>query len=480
MERTPPIPSELWEQIPAHIQAVLWEVVDRYEARIASLEAEVVELKARLNQSSQNSSKPPSGDGPHGNRNPPRPSSGRRRGGQPGHRAHHRTLVPVETVNDVIVCTPTHCRRCGEALHGSDPHPHRHQVVALPPPIPHVTEYQQQRSVCDHCGIATCGALPQGVPTTGYGARFTSIVALCSGAYRMSKRRIARFSREVWGIPSSLGEVCALEQVVRRAAQESVDEVRESTQWSNTNVDETRWREGNRRVQLWTVVTPQASGYAIRRSRGAKVLQELLGKDYTGTIGSDRAKAYDCYPLRQRQLCWSHLRRDAQAMIDRGGPGRKVGEQLLEHANVLFVWRRWLREGKWRRGTWQQQMSGLRRSFRQELHWGTHVPCEKTAATCRELLTKERALWTFVRMPEIAETYNAAEHALRHPVQWRKTSYGTRSERGSRFVESMLTVLATCQQQQNAFTYLTACCRAFFKNAIPPPLIPQPGRLAFP
>ena len=109
------------------------------------------------------------------------------------------------------------------------------------------------------------------------------------------------------------------------------------------------------------------------------------------------------------------------------------------------------------------------------------MPCEKTAATCRELLTKERALWTFVRIPEIAETNNAAERSLRYPVQWRKTSYGTQSERGSRFVGSILTVLATCQQyQQNAFTYLTACCRAFFKNAIPPPLIPQPVRLAFP
>jgi hypothetical protein len=86
---------------------------------------------------------------------------------------------------------------------------------------------------------------------------------------------VVRLSRDVWGIPLSLGEVCALEQVVRRAVQEPVDEVRESIQWSDTNVDETRWREGNRRVQLWTVVTPQASVYAIRRSRGAKVLQEL-------------------------------------------------------------------------------------------------------------------------------------------------------------------------------------------------------------
>lgn len=125
---------------------------------------------------------------------------------------------------------------------------------------------------------------------------------------------------------------------------------------------------------------------------------------------------------------------------------------------------------------WQEQMGGLRRSFRQELQWGTQVRCRKTAATCRDLLAKERALWTFVRLPEVDETNNRAERSLRHPVQWRKTSYDTASERGSRFVESMLTVLATCQlQQQNAFTYLTACCRAFFRNAVPPALIPHPG-----
>ena len=121
-------------------------------------------------------------------------------------------------------------------------------------------------------------------------------------------------------------------------------------------------------------------------------------------------------------------------------------------------------------------MSGLRRSFRHELQWGTRVRCKKTAATCRELLTKERGLWTFVRMPEISETNNSAERALRHPVQWRKTSYGTASERGSRFVENILAVLATCQQhQQNAFAYLTACCRAFSRNAVPPALIPHSG-----
>jgi transposase len=99
-------------------------------------------------------------------------------------------------------------------------------------------------------------------------------------------------------------------------------------------------------------------------------------------------------------------------MIDRGGPGRKVGEQLLEHIDGLFAWRRWLREGEWSRSTWQAQIGGLRRSFHQELKWGARVRCRKTAATCRDLLAKEAALWTFVRVPEVAETNNVAEVRL--------------------------------------------------------------------
>src|SRR4051794_23123101 len=171
-----------------------------------------------------------------------------------------------------------------------------------------------------------------------------------------------------------------------------------------------------------------------------------------------------------------HVRRDAQARIDRGGPGRKVGEQLLEHMDVLFAWRQWVRERHWSQSTWRAQMGGLRRSFRQELEWGARIRWRKTAATCRDLLAKEAALWTFVQVPEIAETNNTAERSLRHPVQWRKTSYSTASEIGSRFVERILTVLATCQQhRRNVFTYLTACCRAFFSNAVSPALIPQLG-----
>src|SRR4030095_8536172 len=91
-------------------------MVEYYERRIAKLESEVRELTARLNQTSQNSSKPPSSDGPHVKRKPPKPPSGRKPGGQLGHPPHQRALVPVEKVDHVIASNPPQCRCCGERV----------------------------------------------------------------------------------------------------------------------------------------------------------------------------------------------------------------------------------------------------------------------------------------------------------------------------------------------------------------------------
>jgi transposase len=474
MYREPPVPLELWEQVPPHVQTVLWVVIDNYERRLNALEAEVRELKEQLGRTSQNSSQPPSVDGPHVKRKPPRAPSGRKRGGQPGHPVHQRTLLPLEEVDEVVMCKPAHCRRCGAVLQGADTEPLRHQVLEVPPPVVQVMEYQLHRLVCARCGITTCGTLPPGVPSHSYGPRLASLVGLCSGAYRMSKRMVASFCRDVLGVSLALGEICQVEQTVARALDPAVQEARAYVQQHDANVDETPWRQQQRRAQLWVVVTQWVSVFCIRASRGAKVLWELLGEAYGGVLTSDRAKAYNRQPLQHRQVCWAHLRRDFQAMIDRGGVGAAVGEVLLEQANVLFGWWHWVRDGTWSRATFQRYVRWLRREFRAELGRGSCCMCPKTAATCQELLKIEAALWTFVRVPGIDLTNNAAERALRHAVQWRKTSYGTDSGAGSQFVENVLTVVASCRQQErNVLEYLTRCCQALYVDTPPPSLLPQ-------
>ena len=181
MRREPPLPKELWEQIPAASQAALLVLIENYEGRIVALETEVVALKEQVQQKSQNSSRPPAADGPQVKRTPPRAPSGRKRGAQPGHPRDERTVVPLEQVTEVIAGKPVRCRRCGEALQGSDAQPLRHQVREVPPVVVEVLEYQLHRVVCGQCGRTTCGTVPAGVPLSGDGPRLTSIVALCTG-----------------------------------------------------------------------------------------------------------------------------------------------------------------------------------------------------------------------------------------------------------------------------------------------------------
>jgi transposase len=78
------------------------------------------------------------------------------------------------------------------------------------------------------------------------------------------------------------------------------------------NIDETGWRQEQRRAWLWTVVTAELTVFQIDRSRGGVVVDALLGADFAGVVGSDRWSAYSRFPAERRALCWAHLKRSFQ------------------------------------------------------------------------------------------------------------------------------------------------------------------------
>ena len=484
-----PIASKLWKQIPAAIQAVLlealrrlWEKIDRLQGRNQELERQVQQLaqqvqtlQERLGKNSSNSSKPPSTDGPHVKRAPPQPRSRRKRGGQPGHAQRQRTLVPTQDCQEVIPVKPSACRGCGARLTGDDPAPRRHQVWEVPPVQPEVREFRIHSLVCSGCGQRTCGQLPTGVPSGQFGPRLISWVALLMGVYRLSKRQAQQLGQDVWGLPISLGQICRLQEHTRQVLDPVVQEAREYVPGEPANVDETRWVENKTRCWLWVAVTQWVTVYLIRATRGADVLWEILGETYAEVVTSDRAKAYDTLPLSQRQLCWAHLRRDFQAMIDRRNAGAKLGESLLFLADLMLsAWAK-VRAGK-RTRRW---FVGLLEDFvRQDVHLlleqGAACRCSKTAATCRELLTREEALWTFAYAEGVEPTNNAGERAALPPVQYRKTSFGTDSPCGSRFLENIFTVAASCRPpSRNIWEYLTTCHQLHLLGQPLPSLLPK-------
>ena len=184
------IPEELWAKVPPDAQAAIAAVFLAMQLRADELETRVRDLEARLKLNSTNSSKPPSSDPIGMKRKPSTPPSGRKRGGQPGHRKARRSLVPPEEVRETFDCKPTACRRWGHGLGGDDPEPLIHQVAELPKIQPIVDEYRLHRLTCPAGRETTCGTLPAGVPSGRFGPYLQAVLAMFAGAYRLSKRPI--------------------------------------------------------------------------------------------------------------------------------------------------------------------------------------------------------------------------------------------------------------------------------------------------
>ena len=198
MSEPPPIPEPLWQSVPPDAQQAV-------RARLETLERRIAELEQRLNTNSTNSSRPPSSDPPSVKRPPQGRPTGKKRGGQPGHRHHRRALVPPERLRQVIDCKPPACRRCGHDLHGEDSEPLRHQVAEVPPIEPTVDEYRLHRLTCPRCRRSTCAALPPGVPSGAFGPRLRAILSVLAGAYRLGKRPIRQLASDLFGLSISTG-----------------------------------------------------------------------------------------------------------------------------------------------------------------------------------------------------------------------------------------------------------------------------------
>jgi transposase len=203
----------------------------------------------------------------------------------------------------------------------------------------------------------------------------------------------------------------------------------------------------------------------------------LLGEKFSGILVTDRYSGYNWYPVRWRQLCWLHLLRDFEAIRGRGEVCEEIGDALLKQAHQRFEWWHRVRDDTLKRSTFRSYMTPLRQEGKRLLEAGSQCGVAKTEGTCREILKRRQALWPFVQVEGVEPTNNTAERSIRPGVQWRKSSFGTQSEAGSRFVESMLTVVTTLKQQnRNVLDYLTAAHEAAVRGEPVPSLLPEQGQ----
>jgi transposase len=421
--------------------------------RVAELEAIVRDLQARLGINSSNSSVPPSAN-PLGAPKPVvKKKSKRKRGGQPGHPPHLKELLPVERVDEIKSFVPVQCEHCSAALSAAagpaDPPPTRFQTIELPPVVTVVTEYQGHARTCPECGEVTRAVIPREIMAHSVGPRLTATLSYFTGCHGVSKRGVEEIAAAVFDAPVSLGTVANLEQEVSAALapahEEALSAVREAEVKS---ADETIWKRAGKPCWLWAAATATVAVFLIHGKRSALGLTALLGEKVHGILCSDRWGPYARWRAACRQICWAHLKRDFQKIIDRGGESVWVGRRGRKIVKKVFAAWHAFKEGRSTRIQLQAELDRVANQMNKLLADGWILAEEKSVvAFCNNLLKLEAALWTFARVDGVEPTNNFMERLLRRAVLWRRRSFGCSSDRGCRFVERILTVVQTRRLQ---------------------------------
>lgn len=462
------------------------------EKRAEAAEKRVKQLEERLALTSQNSHKPPSSDPPSTPKKPNKKSK-RKRGGQPGHKGHKRELLPPEKVDSIIEVKPQACRGCGHGLTSYESsQPERHQVTELPPIKPIVTEYRRHHINCPLCQTRNHAKLPPGVPEGQFGPRLLSMTALCSGAYDLTKRQIVSMFRDFFSVRMAVGTVVRNERVVSRALAHPVEEVAQYIKTSEVvNADETGMKQENKRGWLWVFTTAMVTYFVLSLSREKKVPQQVLGKEFSGVIYSDRWRAYDWIPPEQRHFCWAHLIRDFKKIELRGGRDERLACALLDCSSRLFGSLKRVRAGTSSRKNFEKKVKEVKSKMRWWLSDGVRCietkkvarscACEergesclsqKTARFCKTLLSQWESLWVGAKYLEL--TNNAAERALRPAVVYRKKSFGVKSRAGAVFLERIMTAkMSLRQQKRGVLEFLIEAVKSHLSGQLHPSLLPQ-------
>jgi transposase len=444
------------------------------------LERRLAELEARLGTNSSNSSIPPSAN-PLGAPQPViKKKSKRKPGGQPGHPPRLKQLLPPERVNRVEVLVPRQCEYCQAALPKQavpgDPEPTRFQTIELPPVVALVTEYQRHARTCPCCGEVTRAVIPQEILAHSVGPRLTATLSYFSGCHGISKRGVEEIAEAVFDAPLALGTVANLEQEMSAALaaphQEAVAAVRAA---AVKHADETSWKLAGTLCWLWGAATASVVAFAIHAKRSAAGLLALLGGEIQGILCSDRWGVYAQVPAARRQICWAHLKRDFQKIIDRGGPSAHVGRAGQKLVKRVFAAWHAFQEGQVTRAQLQAKLAPVEKRMNYVLLEGALLGEDATVARfCENVLELEAALWTFVTTEGVEPTNNHMERLLRRAVLWRKRSFGSWSQAGCRFVERILTVVQTRRlQAKNVLDYLHDALRAHRSGLPCPTLLPD-------
>lgn len=441
--------------------------------RIAALEAELAKAK----KNSSNSSKPPSSDMVKPPKPPAKDGKKRKRGAQAGHQQHLRPIFPPEAVQHIEPYTLDCCPDCGGSLRLAKRPPDVLQQIEIAETPTIVSEHRGLAYWCPHCQKFHSAPLPDAVVKAGlFGPRLTALVAFMKGVCHASFSTIRKFLRDVARVDVSRGYLAKLIAKVSESLAGVYAELFARLPGEAVlNIDETGHKEYREKFWTWCFRAQLYTLFRIDKSRGSKVLVEVLGKEFDGVLGCDYFGAYRKY-MRQFdvsvQFCLAHLIRDVKFLLTLpGSEDRAYGQRVRHGLRELFAVIH--RREKLTAAGLQRALEAARQQVLKVAT--TRVPKGNHAQNLAKRFREHgEAYFRFITTPGIEPTNNLAEQAIRFVVIDRRITLGTRSETGRRWCERIWTVIATCAQQgRSVFKFLLDSIHAYFSGALPPSLLPS-------
>jgi transposase len=437
------------------------------------LEERLRVLEQKASTSSRNSSSPPSADVPKTRQQ--RRAEAREKakelarkdgkkkreaGGQPGHPGSGRELLPEDRMKEIVDHYPHDCSGCGREFTEGEKVPRsgpgRHQVAELPATAVFYVEHRTHRLRCKGCRKRTRATFGI-VGESPFGPGLQAAVVALTARNRISRRDMSELVFELFGVRVSVGAIDAICQRTSGLLAGPYQRLSSQVLASGAiNVDETGWFLAGENRWMWTAATAQAAIFRIVEDRHSDRLNELLGPDFDGIVTSDRWWAYGVLDPEQRQACWSHLVRDFRFHSEGLAAQQIFGETGLELTRRLFeIWHAYQEHGD--RDRLAAEMTPVQNELRELLEGAaTKSPRHRLhRGFAKNLIKLWPALWTFITIPGVTPTNNAAERALRGPVIHRKLSHGNQSDDGERFTERALSASVTCRlQHRSLLAYL--------------------------
>ncbi len=449
------------------------EFLMRVADRQLRLEERVRAVEQNASASSRNSSSPPSADVPKTRQQ--RRAEAREKakelarrdgkkkreaGGQPGHPGSGRELLPEDRMQKIVDHYPEECSGCRREFTDGEKVPRygpgRHQVVEMPPTAVFYIEHRTHRLRCPGCRKRTRAILGT-IGESAFGPGLQAAVVALTSRNRISRRDMSELVFELFGVGVSVGAIEAICQRTSGLLAGPHEHLTSQVLASGAiNVDETGWFLAGENRWMWTAATANAAIFRIAEDRHSDRLNELLGPDFDGIVTSDRWWAYGVLDPKQRQACWSHLVRDFRFHSEGLAAQQTFGEAGLQLTRRLFeIWHAFAEHHD--RDRLAAEMTPVQNELRELLeHAGNGSKRHRLHRRfANNLLKLWPALWTFITIPGVTPTNNAAERALRGPVIHRKLSHGNQSDDGERFTERSLSASVTCRlQHRSLLAYL--------------------------